>query len=88
MTAEKNMRFRFSTLFDKQHREVTNTWIASLAFLLAVLSLGLGEIHYWSARQATFTIDVESEHGGPLMTGVGLHVGWQRPLPANRSDWL
>ncbi|MBL7187802.1 MAG: hypothetical protein ISS70_15885 [Phycisphaerae bacterium] len=78
MKNDKLLRYHFSTLFDKNHREVTNTWIASLAFLLAVISLILGELHYWSARRATFTIDVESEYKGPIaITKTGNHYSFE-----------
>lgn len=64
--ARKTSMKNLGTLFDKDHREITNTWMAIAAVVISLLTLAFTQYQQWTANREIFTINAEGENNGPI----------------------
>jgi len=60
------MALLIGKLFNKEHREVTNTWMAVAAVLVAVFTLAVTQYQQWAGTREVFSISAEGENAGPI----------------------
>lgn len=55
-----------SKLFDKDRREVTNTWMAVAAVLLSAFTLAITQYQQLAGTREVFSISADGENNGPI----------------------